>query len=165
MIHPERIAHIVLKVRNLEQSRQFYTEILGMQVMKQVPEIRAVFLSFNGRDHHEIALFEIGDKADAPKMSSTGMLHFAMRLRTEDDLLAAYSEFKAKGVPISFTVNHGVSKSIYFRDPDDNELEVYTDNDIAELDAIKPNAYLGMEKLDFAKDDRGLADVIASMRH
>jgi catechol 2,3-dioxygenase len=163
MLHPERIAHLVLKVRNLEQSKKFYTETLGMRVMKDVPQLRAVFLSFNGRDHHEIALFEIGAKAEAPKPNQTGMLHVAFRLRTEDDLVAAYKELKEKGAPVSFTVNHGVSKSIYFRDPDDNELEVYCDNDITEIDAL-PNAYLGMEKLEFAKDDRGLADVIAEMR-
>jgi catechol 2,3-dioxygenase len=164
MIHPERIAHVVLKVRSLEQSKKFYTETLGMHVMKEVPQIRAVFLSFNGRDHHEIALFEIGAKADAPQPNQTGMLHFAMRLRTEEELLAAYAELKQKDIPVSFTVNHGVSKSIYFRDPDNNELEVYTDNSIAEIDAM-PNAYLGMEKLDFAADSPGLADVLASMRH
>ena len=37
MIHPERIAHVVLKVRDLEKSRKFYTETLGMHVMKHVP--------------------------------------------------------------------------------------------------------------------------------
>lgn len=163
MLHPERIAHVVLKVRDLEQSKKFYTETLGMRVIKDVPQLRAVFLSFNGRDHHEIALFEIGAKAEAPKPNQTGMLHVAFRMRTEDDLVAAYKELKEKGVPVSFTVNHGVSKSIYFRDPDDNELEVYLDNDITEIDAL-PNAYLGMEKLAFAKDDRGLADVITEMR-
>jgi catechol 2,3-dioxygenase len=163
MLYPERIAHVVLKVRNLEQSKKFYTETLGMRVIKDVPQLRAVFLSFNGRDHHEIALFEIGAKAEAPKQNQTGMLHVAFRLRTADDLVAAYKELKEKGVPVSFTVNHGVSKSIYFRDPDDNELEVYLDNDITEIDAL-PNAYLGMEKLEFAKDDRGLADVVAEMR-
>jgi catechol 2,3-dioxygenase len=165
MIHPERIAHVVIKVRDLERSRKFYTEILGMQVMKYVPEIRAVFLSFNGRDHHEVALFEIGPQAEAAKMNQVGLLHFAFRMRSEEDLRAAYQEFKEKGVPLSFTVNHGVSKSIYFRDPDGNELEVYSDNDIAEIDSMIQNGYLGMEKLDFAKDDRGLADVLAEMRH
>jgi catechol 2,3-dioxygenase len=165
MIHPERIAHVVVKVRDLERSRKFYTEVLGMQVMKYVPEIRAVFLSFNGRDHHEVALFEIGPQAEGPKMNQVGLLHFAFRMRNEEDLRAAYQEFKEKGVPVSFTVNHGVSKSIYFRDPDGNELEVYSDNDIAEIDATIPNGYLGMEKLDFAKDDRGLADALAEMRH
>jgi len=165
MIHPERIAHVVLKVRNLEESKKFYTETLGMQVMKQAPQIKAVFLSFNGRDHHEIALFEIGPKAEAPQAGQTGMLHFAMRLRTEEDLAAAYKELKEKNVPVSFTVNHGISKSIYFRDPDNNELEVYCDNDISEVDSITPNAYLGMEKLDFASDSPGLADALANMRN
>ncbi|MEW6299619.1 MAG: VOC family protein [Thermodesulfobacteriota bacterium] len=164
MIHPERIAHVVIKVRDLERSRAFYTGILGMQVMKDVPQIRACFLSFNGRDHHEVALFEIGPQAEAPKANQTGLLHFAFRLRSEEDLRAAYQELKDKGVPISFTVNHGVSKSVYFRDPDGNELEVYCDNPPEEFVPM-PNAYLGMEKLDFARDDPGLADVLAAMRH
>src|SRR5262249_12781873 len=158
-----RIAHVVLKVRNLEESKKFYTETLGMHIMKDLPPLHAVFLSFNGRDHHEIALFEIGAKAETPQPNQTGMLHFAMRLRTEGELQAAYRELKEKGVAVSFTVNHGVSKSIYFRDPDNNELEVYTDNTIEEIDAM-PNAYLGMDKLDFASDSPGLADVVASMR-
>ncbi|MCS6925469.1 MAG: hypothetical protein NZ578_06165, partial [Candidatus Binatia bacterium] len=63
-----------------------------------------------------------------------------------------------------FTVNRGVSKSIYFRDPDGNELEVYSDNPPEEFVSM-PNAYLGMEKLDFAQQDPGLADVLAAMRH
>ncbi|MGE0826679.1 MAG: VOC family protein [Candidatus Binatia bacterium] len=164
MIHPERIAHVVIKVRDLTVSKQFYTETLGMQVMKDVPEIKAVFLSFNGRDHHEVALFEIGQQAESPKVNQTGLLHFAFRMRNEDDLRAAYQELKEKGVPVVFTVNHGVSKSVYFKDPDGNELEVYSDNDIPELLATKPNGYLGMEKLDFAPNDPGLADVLKAMR-
>jgi catechol 2,3-dioxygenase len=164
MIHPERIAHVVIKVRDLERSRQFYTEILGMQVMKDVPQIGAVFLSFNGRDHHEVALFQIGPQAEAPRGNQIGLLHFAFRLRSEEELRAAYQEFKEKGVPVSFTVNHGVTKSVYFHDPDGNELEVYCDNPPEEYVHL-PNAYLGMDKLDFAQQDPGLADVLAAMRH
>lgn len=164
MIHPERIAHVVIKVRELERSRKFYTETLGMQVVKDVPQIKACFLSFNGRDHHEVALFEIGPQAEGPKANQVGLLHFAFRLRSEEDLRTAYQELKERGVPVSFTVNHGVSKSVYFRDPDGNELEVYSDNDPAEFIHL-PNAYLGMEKLDFAPNDPGLADVLAAMRH
>jgi catechol 2,3-dioxygenase len=164
MIHPERIAHVVIKVRDLERSRKFYTEILGMQVMKDVPQINAVFLSFNGQDHHEVALFQVGPQAEGPRMNHVGLLHFALRLRSEEELQAAYQEFKEKGVPVTFTVNHGVTKSVYFHDPDGNELEVYSDNSPEEYISM-PNAYLGMEKLGFAKDDRGLADVLAEMRH
>jgi len=164
MIHPERIAHVVIKVRDLERSRKFYTEILGMQVMKDVSEIKAVFLSFNGQDHHEVALFQIGPQAEGPKMNQVGLLHFALRLRSEEELRAAYQELKEKGVPVTFTVNHGVTKSVYFRDPDDNELEVYCDNNPEEYIQM-PNAYLGKEKLEFAQADKGLAEMLAEMRH
>ena len=67
MIRPERIAHVVIKVRDLERSKKFYTEVLGMQVMKDTPEIRGVFLANHTRDHHEIALFQIGPDAEPPR--------------------------------------------------------------------------------------------------
>jgi len=57
-----------------------------------------------------------------------------------------------------------VTKSVYFRDPDDNELEVYCDNNPEEYIQM-PNAYLGTEKLEFAQADKGLAEMLAEMRH
>ncbi len=163
MIRPERIGHVVIKVRDLERSKKFYTEVLGMQVMQGVPEIGAVFLANHARDHHEIALFQIGPNAESPKPNQIGLAHIAFRLQSEEELQAAYEELKAKDVPVNFTVNHGVTKSVYFRDPDGYELEVYCDNPIEEY-AGMPNAYLGMDKLEYAQNDRGLADVIAQLR-
>ena len=164
MIHPDRIGHVVIKVRELERSCKFYTEVLGLQLMKHVPEIRAAFLASNGRDHHEIALFEVGSQAEAPRGNQIGLAHIAFRLRSKEELRNAYQELKAGGVPVSFTVDHGVSKSVYFQDPDGHELEVYCDNQPEEY-AQLPNAYLGMEKLDFAQEDPGLADFLAQMQH
>jgi catechol 2,3-dioxygenase len=162
MIHAERIGHVVIKVRNLERSRKFYTEILGMDVMMEIPAIPGCFLANNRRDHHEIALFEVGAEADGLHGRQIGLAHIAFRLRNEQDLRAAYKEFKEKDVPISFTVDHGVTKSIYFRDPDGHELEVYVDNSPEEM-AKFPNPYMGMAKLDFAQEDKGLMDVIAAL--
>ena len=163
MIRPQRIGHVVIKVRDLERSKQFYTEVLGMQVMQDVREIGAVFLANHARDHHEIALFQIGPNAESPKPNQIGLAHIAFRLRSVEELQAAYEELKARDVPVSFTVNHGVTKSVYFRDPDGYELEVYCDNPIEEY-AGMANAYLGMDKLEYAQNDRGLADVIAQLR-
>jgi catechol 2,3-dioxygenase len=162
MIHAERIGHVVIKVRNLERSRKFYTEILGMDVMMEIPAIPGIFLANNRRDHHEIALFEVGPEADGLHTRQIGLAHIAFRLRNEQDLRAAYKEFKEKDVPISFTVDHGVTKSIYFRDPDGHELEVYVDNSPEEM-AKFTNPYMGMAKLEFAQEDKGLMDVIASL--
>jgi catechol 2,3-dioxygenase len=159
MIKPERIGHVVLKVRNLERSRAFYTEVLGMDVMMELPAIPALFLANNRRDHHEIALIEIGPQAEPLRANQVGLSHVAFRLRNEKELRDAYQEFKQKDVPISFTVDHGVTKSVYFRDPDGHELEVYCDNSPEDI-AKFTNPYMGMKKLDFASDAPGLADVM-----
>jgi catechol 2,3-dioxygenase len=160
MIRPERIAHVVIRVRDLARSRKFYTEVLGMDVMMEAPALRGVFLANNRRDHHELALIEVGPQAEGPRQNQLGLSHIAFRLRTEEELRAAYRELKEKEVPISFTVNHGITKSVYFYDPDGYELEVYCDNPPEEI-AKLPNSYLGMDKLEFAPNDPGLADAVA----
>lgn len=163
MIRPERIAHVVLKVRDVARSKKFYTEVLGMDVMSEMSTPPILFLANNRRDHHEIALLEVGSQASAPPANAVGLVHVAFRLRSEEELRAAYKELKEKDVPISFTVNHGITKSVYFFDPDGHELEVYCDNAPEEY-AKLPNSYMGMDKLDFAPDDPGLADVFARMQ-
>ena len=163
MIRPERIAHVVLKVRDLERSKKFYTEVLGMDVMSEISMPRILFLANNRRDHHEIGLLEVGPQAPTPPANAVGLVHVAFRLRNEAELRAAHKDLKEKEVPISFTVNHGITKSVYFFDPDGHELEVYCDNPPEEY-AKLPNSYMGMDKLDFAPDDPGLADVFARMQ-
>jgi catechol 2,3-dioxygenase len=160
MIHTDRIGHIVLKVRSLARSLPFYTGILGLDVMKELPQVKMVFLASNRRDHHEIALAEVGEQAGAPKPGDVGLAHCAFRLKSLEDLRAAYREFKERGVPISFTVNHGVTRSIYFLDPDGNQLEVYVDNTPEEI-AKMSDPYFGLDKLDFAPDEPSLRDYFA----
>lgn len=163
MIRTDRIGHVVLKVRDLERSRRFYSEVLGLDIMQEMPQMKMVFLASNRRDHHEIALAEVGPNAGAPRDSDTGLAHVAFRLKTEDELRAAYREFKERGVPVSFTVNHGVTKSVYFLDPDGNQLEVYCDNPPEEIAKMK-EPYNGMGKLDFAPSDPSLMDYFTSLR-
>lgn len=160
MINPDRIGHVVLKVRNLERSRRFYSELLGLEVMFEIPGM--AFLASHRRDHHEIGLMEVGPAAEAPKGPQVGLAHVAFRLAEEADLIKAYRELKERQVPISFTVHHGITKSVYFLDPDGNQLEVYWDVPADQRPAAA-KGYLGMERLEFAPDDPGLADVMKSM--
>lgn len=162
MIRPERIGHVVIKVSDLNRSRAFYTEVLGMEVMNDTPEAGLLFLANHRRDHHELALLEVGTGAKQPEPGTLGLVHIAFRLETQEKLEAAYRELKARGVPISFTVNHGVTNSVYFTDPDGNELEVYCDNP-PEIHRDMPNSYMGMEKLPFGAEDPGLPDVLRRM--
>ena len=51
-----KVGHVVLNVKDVETSVKFYTEALGMEVMR-LRENSAAFLSF-GTQHHDIALFK-----------------------------------------------------------------------------------------------------------
>ena len=151
MIRPERIGHVVIKVRDLERSAKFYTEVMGLQIMKMETGFKMGFFASNGRDHHEIAAMEVGPDAPIPPEHAIGLSHIAFRLRDETHLRAAYEDLIANGVKIISAVNHGVTKSVYFRDPDGNQLEVYCDG-LPEEIAKFPDPYAGLERLDFAKD-------------
>jgi catechol 2,3-dioxygenase len=151
MICPERIGHVVLKVRDLERTKKFYAEVMGLEVMKVEPSIKMAFFASNGRDHHEIAAIEIDGNVPDSQAGGVGLSHVAFRLRDDAHLRAAYTDLKEHEVKIISAVNHGVTKSIYFRDPDGHLLEVYCDGLPEEL-AKFPDPYMGMGALDFAND-------------
>ncbi len=162
MIRPERIGHVVIKVRDLERSARFYSEVMGLQIMKMEPQFKIGFFASNGRDHHELAAMEVGPDAPLSAPHAIGLAHIAFRLRDEAHLRAAYDDLKAHGVKIITAVNHGVTKSVYFQDPDGNQLEVYCDGLPDEV-AKFPDPYAGMEKLDFAKDAADFGEAIREL--
>ena len=125
MIQAKRLGHVVLNVRNAEKSRDFYTQTLGLKVAHENLERGAVFLSF-GQEHHELALFQLAS-GEPPQASQPGMHHMAWRLDSFEELRAAYRELKDLGVPVESTVEHNVTRSVYFPDPDGNRVELYCD--------------------------------------
>ena len=125
MIQARKLGHIVLSVRNAARSRDFYTRTLGLRVSHEDLERGAVFLSF-GREHHELALFQMATGA-APDAAQPGLHHMAWQLGSFAELQAAFRELKALGVPIESTIEHNVTRSIYFPDPDGNRVELYCD--------------------------------------
>jgi catechol 2,3-dioxygenase len=125
--------------------------------------VNIAFLASGARDHHELGLVEVGPDAPAAAPGTIGLVHFAFRMNNHQELEAAYRELKAAGVPISFTVNHGVTDSVYFTDPDGNELEMYADNPADRFEQL-PNAYAGIDKLEFAPEDKSIVDALAALK-
>ena len=126
MMRLKRIGHVLLRVLDLERSRQFYTKILGFEVMEQDPEHGGLFMALDGHAH-TLDLFPVADaSATAPPMSGgAGVQHVAFQVDSDEALGDAYWSLVDHGVTIARAVDHVSQKSIYFRDPDGNLLEIY----------------------------------------
>ena len=117
-----KIGHVHLKVSNLKRAEEFYTKIFGLKVMEKV--VNYLFLTF-GKEHHDLALQELKN-ARQPSEDMVGLYHFAIELENLKQLARIY--FKLKKHKIKFTpIDHGISKTIYLSDPDENGIEVYVD--------------------------------------
>jgi len=125
MIQARRLGHVVLKVRDARKSREFYTRTIGLKVAHEDLERGTVFLSF-GEAHHDLALFQLAS-GEPPTEKQPGLHHMAWQLGSFEELRAAYRELLAMGVAVESTVEHNVTRSVYFPDPDGNRVELFCD--------------------------------------
>jgi catechol-2,3-dioxygenase len=119
-----RLNHAVLFVRDVDRAAEFYRTVFGFEEMERPIGMRAAFMrSPIGGNHHDLGLFEVGPEAPRPPRGSVGLYHLAWEVPTIEDLAAAARELSAAGA-MSGASDHGVSKSLYGRDPDGNEFEI-----------------------------------------
>lgn len=122
------LGHVVLYVRNLERSRRFYGELLGLEEVGDAFDGRAVGLT-GGRTHHELLLIEVGEDAPGPPPGRrAGLYHIGFKVGGSDrELKAVRDRLTEAGVEVSAAVDHTVTHSLYLADPDGNEVELYVD--------------------------------------
>ena len=123
--HLRKIGHVVLNVSDLEASKRFYTEVLGLEISDVYSDsVRpggVVFMRVNA-DHHGIALF-----GGASKVAKSSLNHFALEVGTPDEVFRARAWLRKRGVPIDFEGRRraGCQLAIEFQDPDGNNVEIY----------------------------------------
>jgi catechol 2,3-dioxygenase len=123
-----KLGHVVFYVRSLEPAVRFYTEIVGLGLRGRIFGNRAAVLS-GGSTHHELLLIEVGDAPSPREGHRLGLYHVGWKVgETLDDLRAVRARLDAAGVPIEGVADHTVSQSLYVRDPDGNEVELFVDN-------------------------------------
>jgi len=116
--------HAVLFVRDAERAAAFYGRVFGFETVAVEMGGKAVFMRAAGGDnHHDLGLFSVGPEAPRPPRGSTGLYHLAWEVPTIGDLAIAARELSAAGA-MTGASDHGVSKSLYGRDPDGNEFEI-----------------------------------------
>jgi catechol-2,3-dioxygenase len=119
-----RLNHAVLYVRNVNRSKTFYREALGFEVITETP--KAAFLRGpDSTNDHDLGLFEIGEEAGSTTagQNTVGLYHLAWEVDTLAELKRLSNVLGERGSLVGAS-NHGTTKSLYAKDPDDLEFEV-----------------------------------------
>ncbi|HXF91119.1 MAG TPA: VOC family protein [Nitrospiraceae bacterium] len=123
------LGHVVFYVKDLERSLAFYRDLLGFKEVGRLFEGKAVALTA-GRTHHELLLIEVGDAPAPARGRRLGLYHIGIKVGDSlEELRTAKRELERAGIPIEGMSDHTVSQSLYLRDPDGNEVELYVDAD------------------------------------
>ena len=123
MIPVKRLNHAVLYVRDAQASSDFYQRALGFTVVGEMGRAAAFLRASASDNHHDLALFSVGPDAPLPERGRVGLYHLAWEVPTIDDLAEARKHLSELGALVGES-DHGVSKSLYAKDPDGNEFEV-----------------------------------------
>ena len=132
MVSPKRVGHLVLNVKNVQKSTQFYTEVLGFEVALQKKD--ATFLTC-GKIHHDLALFQASPMAPPVSKGGLGLNHMALQVEDFDMLTKYYHVLKDREL-IDRTTDHGMTSSIYLKDPDGNGIELFCNNQDNPVDGL-----------------------------
>ena len=116
------LGHVGLLVHDIERSKAFYRDVLGLTISDE-SDTGTVFMTAQERDkeHHELQLRPGREGADGGSI----VTQISFRCSTLAELKAFYRDFVERGISIQFVHSHGNAIGIYFTDPDGNTVEVY----------------------------------------
>jgi catechol-2,3-dioxygenase len=151
-----RLNHAVLYVRNVDESVQFYTQVLGFQLIPMTPEgfRGAAFLQAPGSTNdHDLGLFEAGAGAGPSGAGRTtvGLYHLAWEVDTLAELEKTAAALAAADALVGSS-DHGTTKSLYGKDPSGLEFEIVwlIPADLLSDDALEARRRIG--HLDLEKE-------------
>ncbi|MDO9459939.1 MAG: VOC family protein [Alphaproteobacteria bacterium] len=123
-VAPRFFAHAVFATPNYEEMIAWYGAVLNARVVSGGPMLS--FMTFD-QEHHRLAFI------NQPKLAvrdgkQAGIDHLAYTLPDIGALLNTYVRLKKNGILPVWPVNHGLTTSLYYQDPDGNRVELQVDN-------------------------------------
>ena len=116
------LGHVVLRVTDRDRSERFYNGVLGLPICARLDQGGMKMAFFSLGNHHDFAVMEVKDDPDGRPRRGAGLSIGTSR----DEVRHAGATLEAAGVSTT-PIDHEVSKSLYFQDPDGNGVEVYVD--------------------------------------
>jgi catechol-2,3-dioxygenase len=121
-----RLHHVNLKTCRMDKMIDWYGKVAGMRLQFKVPG--AAWLTNDAANHRLAFLATPALSDDAHKLSHTGMHHLAFEFDDLDHLLDAYVRLRDQGIVPHAGLDHGMTLSFYYVDPDGNSVELQADN-------------------------------------
>jgi catechol-2,3-dioxygenase len=126
-IAPKKLAHMVLRTKegNVQNLLNWYKVVLEGEAMYENPAIG--FVTYDD-EHHRVAVLGLPGVGDHVDMTC-GLHHVAFTYANLHDLMHTYNRLKDEhGIKPEFCINHGPTTSMYYFDPDKNQIELQVDN-------------------------------------
>lgn len=144
---PLRLHHNAYVVQDLEKTRQFYEDMMGMPLLATWCEKTDLFgkervychCFFGLQDESALAFFQFADESDqqefGPELPVSGFRHIALKVEDaqQQQLLARLKDAQYPADRF-YILEHGYCKSLYVMDPDNLIVEFCTDH--PEVDRI-----------------------------
>jgi catechol-2,3-dioxygenase len=128
MAKPIKLAHVVYQTRQFEQMLDWYQTVFEANVVHQNPAL--AFLTYDD-EHHRFAFINMTafkpDGVAVTERGDVGTNHVAYTYATLGDLLETYARLKDAGITPYWPIHHGITLSLYYRDPDGNRMEFQVD--------------------------------------
>ena len=138
---PAGVNHLVLNVRNLEESHRFWTEVVGFEQVGELtptekrpnpPKMRFYSAPGNNKghlNHHDVAIVENPNLPPPPENWSMfgggfAINHVAIGFPTREAWLKRLEYLQEKGIKFGRRVNHGMTHSLYISDPNGYGVEL-----------------------------------------
>jgi catechol 2,3-dioxygenase len=124
MIRP-KLHHVTFKTSKLGEMIAWYETVLGSRVMFRNP---VAAWTTNDAANHRIAFLAVpGLSDDADKARHNGVHHTAFEYDSFTDLMSSFDRLRKSGIMPAFCLDHGLTTSIYYRDPEGNFVELQAD--------------------------------------
>jgi catechol 2,3-dioxygenase-like lactoylglutathione lyase family enzyme len=123
-VSPVRLAHVVLRTSRFDELMHWYQTVLCAEVVFSDGAI--AFLGYDD-EHHRIALIQVPGLGEQPH-GICGVHHVAFTYASLHDLVTTYERLQGAGIVPVWCVNHGPTTSMYYADPDGNQVELQIDN-------------------------------------
>lgn len=128
LISPSSIGHFGIRTtpEKFDAMVQWHLNFFGGRIVLQ--NAKAAFIAFDDEHHRLVIVQDPGHGAVEDRRTSSGIYHIAFTLDSLADLATKYEQNMALGMTPHWPVNHGMSTSMYYLDPDGNEFELQVDN-------------------------------------